>query len=113
MARSRARDLTGLLTSIGDTAGKFGDTGQQYVNTLRRSFAPKPDMNDSASLLSYADWARRNGYDDEAKQYMALGYRQKEKEAEEAKDAASLSFMKVRLTRQKAASGLQEEMLIT
>ncbi len=88
MAGSRARDLTGLLTSIGDTAGKFGDTGQQNVNTLRRSFAPKPDMNDSASLLRYADWARRNGYDDEAKQYMALGYRQKEKETQEAKDAA-------------------------
>jgi hypothetical protein len=40
--------------------------------------APQADMNDSASLLSYADWARRNGYDDEARQYLALGYRQKQ-----------------------------------
>ena len=94
MARSQAANLSGMLTSIGDTLGSMGDVGNQYVDTFRRLQAPEADMNDSASLLAYADWARRNGYDDEAKQYMALGYRQKEKEAEEAKDAASLSFMK-------------------
>jgi hypothetical protein len=82
MARSQARDLTGMLTSIGDTAGKFGDTGQQYLGTLRRSFAPETDMNDSASLLRYADWARRNGYDEEARQYLALGYKRKAVEGE-------------------------------
>lgn len=93
MAGSRARDLTGLLTSIGDTAGKFGDTGQQYVKTLRRSFAPKPDMNDSASLLEYAEWARRNGLEKEAQQYLLLGYRQKEKETQLAKEAAQANMI--------------------
>ena len=97
MAGSRARDLTGLLTSIGDTAGKFGDTGQQYVGTLRRSFAPKPDMNDSASLLAYADWARRNGYEDEAKQYMVLGASQQKLEGEKAyKDQLATGTEKLR-----------------
>ena len=86
--RSMASNLSGMLGSIGDTLGKMGDTGNQYVDTFRRLQAPEADMNDSASLLAYADWARRNGYDDEAKQYMALGYKQKEKEAQEAKDAA-------------------------
>ena len=85
MARSQASNLSGMLSSIGNTLGKMGDTGNQYVDTFRRQMAPEADMNDSASLLQYADWARRNGYDDEAKQYMALGYRQKEKEAQESK----------------------------
>ena len=89
MARSQAANLSGMLTSIGDTLGSMGDTGNQYVDTFRRLQAPEADMNDSASLLRYADWARRNGYDDEAKQYMALGYRQKEKEALEAKESRS------------------------
>jgi len=87
MARSQASNLSGMLTSIGDTMGKMGDVGNQYVDTFRRTMAPEADMNDSASLLRYADWARRNGYDEEAKQYMALGYRQKEVEAEKAQKA--------------------------
>jgi hypothetical protein len=73
-----------MLGSIGDTLGKMGDTGNQYVDTFRRLQAPEADMSDSASLLNYSDWARRNGYDDEAKQYMALGYRQKAIEGEKA-----------------------------
>jgi len=84
MARSQAANLSGMLTSIGDTMGKMGDVGNQYVDTFRRTMAPEADMNDSASLLRYADWARRNGYDDEAKQYMALGYKQKAIEGEKA-----------------------------
>ena len=82
MARSQASNLSGMLGSIGDTLGKMGDTGNQYVDTFRRQMAPEADMNDSASLLRYADWARRNGYDDEAKQYLALGYRRKAVEGE-------------------------------
>jgi hypothetical protein len=35
--------------------------------------------------MSYADWARRNGYDDEARQYLALGETQRRKEVDEAK----------------------------
>jgi len=104
MARSQASNLSGLLTSIGDTAGKFGDTGQQYVKTLGRSFAPEPDMNDSASLLRYADWARRNGYDDEAKQYMVLGANQQKLEQKKAyKTSVATGTEKLRRTKSAVA----------
>ena len=36
-----ASNLSGMLGSIGDTLGKMGDTGNQYVDTFRRSMAPK------------------------------------------------------------------------
>lgn len=86
--RSQASNLSGLLSNISGTIGEMGEPGKRYVDTFRRAQAPKPDMDDSASLEGYAAWARRNGYDDEAKQYAALAMRQKEKEAQEAKDAA-------------------------
>jgi hypothetical protein len=73
MARSQAANLTGLLSDIGGTLGKMGEPGQQYVDTFRRLQAPDVDMNDADSLLNYANYARRNGYDEEAKQYMTLG----------------------------------------
>jgi hypothetical protein len=50
-------------------------------------------MDDSASLADYAKWARRNGYDEEADKYMALSYKQKEVEKQEAKDKALGSAM--------------------
>lgn len=70
MAGSRARDLTGLLTSIGDTAGKFGDTGNQYVETLRNQFRPDLDMNDPKSMEAYAQWLMNNGQQDEGRKMM-------------------------------------------
>ena len=82
MARSQAANLSGLLSDIGGTLGKMGEPGQQYVDTFRRQMAPDVDMNNSDSLLNYAEYARRNGYDDEAKQYMALGYQRKAVEQE-------------------------------
>jgi hypothetical protein len=84
MARSQASNLSGMLGSIGDTLGKMGDTGNGYVDTFRRTMAPDVDMNDAGSLIGYADWARRNGYDDEAKQYLALGYKRKAVEEEKS-----------------------------
>lgn len=84
----QSRSSLGMFQMINDSISGMGNAGNQYVDTFRRSTAPKPDMNDSESLLRYADWARRNGYEDEARQYMALGYKQKEKEEREAKDAA-------------------------
>ena len=84
MARSQAANLTGLLSNIGGTLGKMGEPGQQYVDTFRRSMAPEVDASNSDSLMNYANYARRNGYDDEARQYTAMGYQQKTKEAEEA-----------------------------
>ncbi len=82
--RSEASNLTGMLTNLSNSVGKMGDTGNQYVDTFRRQMAPEADMNDSASLLNYADWARRNGYDEEAKQYMVLGATQKKAEEKKA-----------------------------
>lgn len=87
MARSQAANLTGLLSNIGGTLGKMGEPGQQYVDTFRRLQAPDIDTDDSKSIMNYAEWARRNGYDDEAKQYLALGYQQKQKETALAKEA--------------------------
>lgn len=82
--RSMAGNLTGLLGSIGDTIGEMGGPGEQYVDTFRRSMAPEADLGDSQSLLNYSEWAKRNGYDDEAEKYLALGYKQKAVEGEKA-----------------------------
>lgn len=84
MARygSRASNLTGLLGSIGDTIGEMGKPGEQYIDTFRRSMAPEADLDSSESLLNYSEWAKRNGYDDEAEKYLALGYKQKAVEGE-------------------------------
>ena len=86
VGRSQASNLSGMLTSIGDTIGEMGGAGNQYIDTLRRTMAPTPKMDDSTSLTEYAKWARRNGYDEEADRYMALAYKQKEVEKQEAKD---------------------------
>ena len=92
--RSQASNLSGMLTSIGDTIGEMGGPGRQYVDTLRRTMAPTPKMDDSTSLTEYAKWARRNGYDEEADKYMALAYKQKQIEKDEAKEESSLSYAK-------------------
>ena len=64
--------LTPLLLSIGETAGKTG-AGYQYVDTFKRQMAPELDREDSTSLMNYSQWARRNGYDEEANRYENLG----------------------------------------
>lgn len=82
---SQASNLSGMLTSIGDTIGEMGGAGRQYVDTFRRTMAPTPDMDDSASLADYANWARRNGYEDEANKYLVLSESQRKKEEDKAK----------------------------
>ena len=100
VGRSQASNLSGMLGSIGDTLGEMGNTGNQYVDTFRRSMAPQADMNDSASLLSYADWARRNGYDEEAKQYMVLGASQQKAEQQKSyKTSVATGTEKLRKTK--------------
>ena len=64
--RNNAVNLTGMLSDMNQAISGFGEAGNQYVDTFRRSMAPKVDMNDSTSLGSYANWAKRNGYDEEA-----------------------------------------------
>ena len=81
---NNAVNLTGMLSQMNDAISGFGEAGNQYVDTFRRSTAPKPDMSDSKSLLEYAEWARRNGYEEEARQYLALGYKQRAIEGEKA-----------------------------
>lgn len=93
MARSLAPNLSGLLSSISGTLGKMGQTGEPYVDGFKRFMAPDVDMEDSESLAGYSKWAMRNGYTDEARQYMALSYRQKEKETQEAKQAAQANMI--------------------
>jgi hypothetical protein len=82
--RSQASNLSGLLSNISGTIGEMGEPGKQYVDTFRRSMAPEADMGDSASLLNYAQWARRNGYDDEAEKYLVMGRNQQKIEEEKA-----------------------------
>ena len=81
---SQASNLTGMLSGISDTIGQMGEPGRQYVDTFRRSMAPELDLESSESLLNYSNWAKRNGYDEEAEKYLALGYTQKAKEGEKA-----------------------------
>jgi len=82
--RSYASNLTGLLNSMAGTIGSMGEGGSKYVDTFKRSQAPDVSMSDSASLLNYAHWARRNGYEEEANQYMVLGTNQQKIEQEKA-----------------------------
>jgi len=63
---SQASNLTGMLTSIGDTIGEMGEPGRQYVQTLRDTFAPNLDMDSPDSMQAYGEYLRRNGRHEEA-----------------------------------------------
>ena len=66
MATSQAANLSGLLSNIADTAGKMGEPGQQYVETLRTVMAPDLDMEDPQSMANYANYLERNNRKEEA-----------------------------------------------
>lgn len=89
--RSQASNLGGLLTSIGDTVGQMGGAGHQYVDTFRRTMAPKVDTEDSTSLKDYSLWARRNGYQDEANRYEAMAIERQKVEGMQAFKQANLN----------------------
>lgn len=96
--------LQGLLSGIADSVGELGAGGDWTSNAIRtvnrpdfmagsdkvlgKYGRPEFDMNNVDNLDAMANWASRNGYEDQAKQYMALSYQLKEKGAQEAKDAA-------------------------
>jgi hypothetical protein len=80
--RSQASNLSGLLSNISGTIGEMGKPGEQYVDTFRRSMAPKTDVNDAESLLDYSDWARRNGYDEEATRYLEMGQKRRKEQSQ-------------------------------
>jgi len=85
MASSQASNLTGLLSSIGDTIGSMGGPGNALIDNVRTLNAPKPDQNDPASMRAYADWAMRNGDQQTAQQYqIAAGKMEQEQGARKA-----------------------------
>jgi hypothetical protein len=65
--------LQGLLSGIADSVGGLGAGGDWTSNAIRNIARPEIDTADSRSVMSYADWARRNGYADEASKYLTLG----------------------------------------
>ena len=82
--------LQGLLSGIANSVGELGAGGEWTSNAVRTAArpdftsglfgTPKFDMNNVDNLDAMTNWASRNGYEDQAKQYMALSYRQKEKD---------------------------------
>jgi len=80
-------NLQGMLNELAGAFNGMGDAYNFVPNAIRNISRPSVSMDDSASLTKYAAWARRNGFDDEAARYEALAYRQKEKEAQLAKEA--------------------------
>jgi hypothetical protein len=81
-------NLQGMLNELAGSFNGMGDAYNFVPNAIRNVTRPSVSMDDSTSLTNYAAWARRNGFDEEAARYEALAYRQKEKEVQEAKDAA-------------------------
>lgn len=65
--------LQGLLSGIADSVGGLGAGGEWTSNAIRNAARPEIDLANSASINQYADWARRNGYADEASKYLTLG----------------------------------------
>lgn len=103
-----APNLAGMFAEI--NKGIATDkTGEMYVDTFRRSMAPPIDMNDSSSILRYAEWAQKNGYEEEARNYLALGYRQKEKEEQLAKDKSRATVLAEASRRTKSRKSLATE----
>ena len=78
--QNQAPNLSGMFQQINAPLSQMGDAGNMYVETLRRSFAPEVNMNDSESLARYAEYARRNNYKDEAQQFGRMSYDAAERE---------------------------------
>lgn len=66
VGRSQASNLTGMLTSIGDTIGEMGKPGEAFLETFRTMQAPQLDMESPESMKAYAEYLRRNGKEQEA-----------------------------------------------
>ncbi len=64
-------NLSGMLSGIAETLGsgfQIGgvSAGQALGNNIREAAKPELDMKDPASIRKYAQWASRNGKDEEA-----------------------------------------------
>lgn len=82
--RDASKNLYGLFANMQRGLMDEGNASRQFTESFRRSMAPDVDMEDPNSLMRYADYARRNGYDDEAKQYMVLGANQQKAQEQKA-----------------------------
>lgn len=87
--QDQSRSASGMFQQINAGISEMGNAGNQYVDTLRRSFAPTIDPNSSASLNNYANYARRNNYTQEAQEYRRLAMAQGQVEREETRREAT------------------------
>jgi hypothetical protein len=85
--------LQGMLSEIAGTVGEMGAGRDWGANAIRQIARPDNQamfrgeefkLDNSANLMKMAQWAERNGYDDEAKRYMALGASQQKTEGKKA-----------------------------
>ena len=88
--RDESAKLQGMLSELAATVGEMGAGRDWGANAIRQIARPDKqamfrgeefNLDNSANLMKMAQWAERNGYEDKAKQYMALGYKEKEREA--------------------------------
>lgn len=103
--RNVAPDLSGMFGQINEAIAS-DKTSSIYTDNFKRSMAPPIDMDDSESILRYSQWAKRNGYEEEARSYMALGYKQRERETQLAKDKTRAEVMADGYRRGSTAKGL-------
>ena len=82
-----SKNLTGMFYQMNQGLADEGKAGMQFVDSLRRSFAPKVDPSSSESLMNYANYASRNGYKDEFDRYSRMSVMQGQVEQQEAQRA--------------------------
>jgi hypothetical protein len=83
-----SQNLSGMFYQMNQGLADEGKAGMQFVDTLRRSFAPEVDPNSSKSLMNYANYASRNGYKDEFNQYSRMSVMQGQEEQRQAEKSA-------------------------
>lgn len=70
--QDQSRQLGGMLTQIGETVGQGAEA---FAPVMNAAMKPRGDMNDPAHLMRLAEWARSNGDQQSAAQYMAQSQR--------------------------------------
>ena len=67
VGRDASQNLGGMLSQIGQTVGS---SASAFQPVLQAAMKPRGDMNDPAHLMRLAEWARSNGDQQAAGQYM-------------------------------------------
>ena len=81
---NQANNLSGMLSPMAQTFGELGKGGMYTANAIRNFARPEMNLSDSNSINQYADWARRNGMNDQADKYASLAIAQKKVEDNKA-----------------------------